>query len=213
MPILETRHLIWADEAACAAAARALAGAAAATPALADVQIELDGPLGAGKTTFSRHLLQALGVRGRIKSPTYAVVETYSAVLGQAAAGAVGAVSDDTDTGTGTPAHPTGANPAAPPVNLAIAHFDFYRFNDPAEWEDAGLRDVFGAPGLKLVEWAEKAAPLLPEPDLRLRLAPVAGDDGARQVLAEARSARGQALLTALPGPAAPAPEATGAAA
>ena len=36
----------------------------------------------------------------------------------------------------------------------ALSHFDFYRFDDPQEWEDAGLRDLFGAPGMKLVEWA-----------------------------------------------------------
>ena len=27
------------------------------------------------------------------------------------------------------------------------AHFDFYRFDDPREWEDAGFRDVFAEPG------------------------------------------------------------------
>ena len=31
--------------------------------------------------------------------------------------------------------------------------FDFYRFDDPREWEDAGFRDIFASPGLKLAEW------------------------------------------------------------
>jgi tRNA threonylcarbamoyladenosine biosynthesis protein TsaE len=39
---------------------------------------------------------------------------------------------------------------------LAIWHFDFYRFTDPREWEDAGFRDIFASPGLKLAEWPRK---------------------------------------------------------
>lgn len=157
--ILGSRTHRWADEAACARDAAALA----ARPALADARIELLGPLGAGKTTFARHLLRALGVAGPVKSPTYALLEPYAA---DAAHG-----------------------------GFPIAHCDFYRFDDPAEWEEAGFRDVFSQPGLALVEWPEKAAGLLPEADLSIAIAPDAAAADVRAVAVIARTARGVRLL------------------
>ena len=127
---------VWADEADTQAFAARLASALLALPQSGDALIELHGDLGAGKTTLARHLLQALGVSGRIKSPTYALLESYAIEL------------------------PTGP--------LAVSHLDFYRLGDPQEWEDAGLRDLFAAPGLKLVEWPERVAALMPAPDLRV---------------------------------------------
>ena len=153
MPILGSRLLRWADEAACAQHAARLA----THPALANAFIELHGGLGAGKTTFTRHLLRALGVQGRIKSPTFAVLESY-------------------------------ALPA-----LLISHFDFYRFSNPREWADAGFRELFAAPGLKIAEWPENAAGMLPVADLRLHIDVMADDS--RSVRAEAGTPLGAGLL------------------
>ncbi len=148
------KRIAWTDEAATQTFAEMLAK----RPAIGQALIELRGDLGAGKTTFVRHLLKALGVQGRIKSPTYAVVEAYT--LESA---------------------------------LGIWHFDFYRFNDPREWEEAGFRDIFASPGLKLVEWPDKAGKYLPKADLVMAID--VPDSTARQITLTAHTAIGQALL------------------
>jgi tRNA threonylcarbamoyladenosine biosynthesis protein TsaE len=168
VPIVETTEnqsprargaaLVWRSEEDTLAFAARLAS----HPQIADCFIELHGELGAGKTTLVRHLLRALGIQGRIKSPTYAVVEPHSAPL----------------PGGGT---------------LPIWHFDFFRFNDPREWEDAGFRDIFASPGLKLAEWPEKAAGLLPPADLVVRIETQA--DESRNVTLFAQTAVGEELL------------------
>ncbi len=139
----------------------------AARPALHHALIELHGDLGAGKTTFVRHLLRALGVQGRVKSPSYAVVEPYTVT--------------------------TTASSTADANTLNIWHFDLYRFANPREFEEAGFRDVLSSPGLKLVEWPEKALGILPTPDLALHIHAQA--DESRQVRAQAYTATGEALL------------------
>jgi tRNA threonylcarbamoyladenosine biosynthesis protein TsaE len=121
----------------------------------------LHGELGAGKTTLVRFLLQAMGVTGRIKSPTYAVVEPY-----------------ELSTAKGV---------------QAIWHFDFYRFSDPREWEDAGFRDIFASPGLKLCEWPEKASGFLPTPDMDIFIDVV--NEHERDVRLQAHTALGEGLL------------------
>ncbi len=153
---------------------QAFAARLAACPAIAHATLALHGDLGAGKTTFVRHLLRALGVRGRIKSPTYAVVEPHSAI--------------------DCPVMPAGEP-------LSIWHFDFYRFNDPREWEDAGFRELLASAGLKLVEWPEKAAGLLPGIDADIHIDPDVNpfsDESVRDVRMVARSVTGQRLLEAV---------------
>jgi len=50
------------------------------------VNIALEGNLGAGKTAFARHLIQGMGYVGKVKSPTYALCESYPITCGECAA-------------------------------------------------------------------------------------------------------------------------------
>jgi tRNA threonylcarbamoyladenosine biosynthesis protein TsaE len=128
--------------------------------------IELHGDLGAGKTTLVRHLLQTLGVTGRIKSPTYAIVESYDDIKN------------------------------ALYQSLNLWHFDFYRFNDPIEWEEAGFRDIFASKGIKLAEWPEKAAAELPVADVAIKI--IANMDESRMISVKASTPAGQQTIVKL---------------
>jgi tRNA threonylcarbamoyladenosine biosynthesis protein TsaE len=130
--------------------------AAAIQPGLV---IFLEGDLGAGKTTLTRGILRGLGFPGKVKSPTYTLVEPYTI------------------------------------SSLYLYHFDLYRFADPYEWEEAGFRDYFNPDSVCLIEWPEKAAGLLPAPDLLISLAP---SGTGRSVNVTAQSKAGQACLTTL---------------
>ncbi|CAM5192843.1 bifunctional alanine racemase/tRNA (adenosine(37)-N6)-threonylcarbamoyltransferase complex ATPase subunit type 1 TsaE [Oligella ureolytica] len=97
-------------------------------------RIYLQGDLGAGKTTFVRAFLRALGVTGRIKSPTYTLLESYNV------------------------------------SRLYLYHFDFYRFSDSDEWQEAGFEEQLLDQAVVLVEWSEKANEQLPPADLKVNL-------------------------------------------
>ena len=105
------------------------------------LQVQLIGDLGAGKTTLVRATLRALGHAGRVRSPTYTLVEPYSLA---------------------TQTTQTGA--------LELYHFDLYRFTDPAEWIDAGFREYFDSGAICLIEWPQRAGGLLGVPDLEFKL-------------------------------------------
>ena len=133
-------------------------GAKIATILRPGLIIFLNGNLGAGKTTFARGILRGLGYQGKVKSPTYNLVELYNF------------------------------------SRLYFYHFDFYRFDDPIEWEEAGFREYFNADSICLVEWPEKAGKFLLKADIQISINVIetarnieilAGTEAGRQCLNE----------------------------
>jgi tRNA threonylcarbamoyladenosine biosynthesis protein TsaE len=156
---LQTVEIALHDEAATAGLAARLA--AALQPGLV---IHLCGDLGVGKTTLVRGVLRGLGYTGRVRSPTFTLLEPYNL------------------------------------PRLNVYHFDFYRFSEDHEWQDAGFDEYFGGDGACLVEWPEMAGPLLPAPDLqiRLRFADDTRADDRRHAELQARSEAGRRCLRAV---------------
>lgn len=132
------------------------------------LNISLEGDLGAGKTTFARHLIQALGYEGRVKSPTYTLCEPY-------------------------PLQIKSGKPSTA-ASITAHHFDLYRMRDPLEWQEAGFAEHFDEPGFCLVEWPKKAEGTLPAFDIEIHL--LAGDDeNARNITLQGNSIQGMHAL------------------
>lgn len=70
---MPTERSLWLADPAATEALGARLAAATTLP----LTVALDGTLGAGKSALARAWLGALGVRGRIKSPTYTLIERY----------------------------------------------------------------------------------------------------------------------------------------
>lgn len=124
------------------------------------LNILLSGDLGAGKTTLTRGLLRGLDFTGRVKSPTYTLVESYK------------------------------------DSRIIVYHFDFYRFTHAEEFLEAGLDEYFQGPGLRLVEWPDRADPYLPPADLAIRLR--IADGGGRDVELHALTPEGRTCVDRL---------------
>lgn len=124
------------------------------------ISIHLCGDLGVGKTTLCRSIIRGMGYRGRVKSPTYTLVEPYEF------------------------------------DNLTLYHFDLYRLAEPSELEYVGYRDYFNRESICLVEWPERGAGMLPEPDLVIEI----GMDraAARNLECRALSELGERIIGAL---------------
>ena len=57
-----------------------------------------------------------------------------------------------------------------PISSLYFYHFDFYRFDDPDEWDSTGFAEYFRPDSIAVIEWPERVAARLPRVDVDARL-------------------------------------------
>jgi tRNA threonylcarbamoyladenosine biosynthesis protein TsaE len=140
---------------------------AALASGLADIMqpgdvIALEGDLGAGKTTFTRELANALGVHaGTVSSPTFVIVNVYPV--------------------------PTRAGSSTPAIARLI-HIDAYRVSSDEDLEPLGWDQLFNtatkqaaSDAVAIVEWPQRIAHALPDSSRLVRIRIEAVGESQRQ--------------------------------
>ena len=100
------------------------------------------GKMGAGKTTFVKAVCEELGVNDVITSPTFSIINEYTAP-------------------------PSTLHPSP----STIYHFDFYRIKKLEEVYDMGYEDYFYSGALCFIEWPELIEDILPDDAVRVSIA------------------------------------------
>ena len=126
------------------------------------------GKMGAGKTTFVKAICEELGVDDVITSPTFAIINEYTATPPTAAANSSFSLRE------------CGVANFTLHSSLQIYHFDFYRIKKLEEVYDMGYEDYFYSGALCFIEWPELIEEILPDDAVRVSIAEQ--EDGSRVV-------------------------------
>ena len=107
------------------------------------VVITLEGELGAGKTTFVKGFAKALGIKAKVKSPTFVLMKKYPLKLASLHA-----------------------------YQLAsLYHLDCYRVRDHRDLTTLDLKSLFKSPdNIVLIEWPERVSKILPKKLIRVHI-------------------------------------------
>ena len=98
----------------------------------------LEGDLGAGKTTFTQGLAAALGVPGRVTSPTFCIVQEHRR---QSNNRTIEQTNNSPD---------------------LLVHMDLYRLHGEDDVIAIGWEDYLAEGAILVVEWPERAGSLIP---------------------------------------------------
>ncbi len=118
--------------------------------------VALEGDLGAGKTEFVKGVCEYFSVDDLVTSPTFTIINQYA-----------------------------GTTLDGEPVKLY--HVDLYRIDSPEELAEVGFDDmVFAHDAIKLIEWPDKAAHLMPTRRWDVRITADERDDDLRNIVISA---------------------------
>jgi len=130
-------------------------GSALAVVLEANDVVLLAGPLGAGKTEFTKGIAEGLGITEPVVSPTFTLAREYQ---GQAEG------RDEARVQRHGQAQGDGE------AGLRLLHVDLYRLDRAQEVIDLGLDDLAGDDAVTVVEWGDLAVALFPVDHLEVNL-------------------------------------------
>lgn len=123
--------------------------------------IALRGELGAGKTTFTQALAKELGITEVLQSPTYVLMKSYPLSFKNPYPGLEGRFE-------------------------RLVHIDAYRLERAEEFAALRPEEFLNDPkALVVVEWPERLAGALPQPDITVRFSSENASEADRYVLME----------------------------
>jgi len=115
--------------------------------------LALYGNLGTGKTTFTSFLVEALGIKAKVQSPSFVLARVY-----------------ERQSNMEEQVSPTPEKTGKPIQGIdKVNHLDLYRLQSSEEIADLGLEEYFNQPNsLTIIEWPEIAESLLPQHTKRI---------------------------------------------
>ena len=126
----------------------------------------LEGELGAGKTTFTQGLAAALGVPGRVNSPTFCIVQEHRR---QSANQSIGqSVNQSISQSDNSPSF--------------LVHMDLYRLHGENDVIAVGWEDYLAQGAILVVEWPERAGSLIPSDARHIVFTHLDGEESRRIV-------------------------------
>ena len=125
-------------------------------PRMASI-IALEGELGAGKTTFVKGFAKALGIKAKVKSPTFTLMKEYKFPSLKR--------SQNTN-------HKTQINSKFKISNSKhLVHLDCYRVRDHRDLATLDLKTIFNeSHNIVLIEWSERISKILPKKLIRVHI-------------------------------------------